>query len=394
VRGPTAGAARLTRETRSSRGSRTDDRQLRRHCCGEEDRVAFPPRAGATSAMRGKRRSRARASHVCSSSIACSRHVRARAQLEEAAMGTQRNVGICVPAFGGYPGPRGAARTGESVFAPGEADIPAARAASIVEEHRRPGHRDPTADSSWQARHTRRLWARSQLSGGAEPADRWTERRWLTRDCKQPQPVGEAPSRRAHRSMGQNQMPDGWTEAGVRDCDRGLPGCIGGSSEVPPTATAAASTSMELVPGGPRIRGLAGRASAGWPGSVPVDPSGMPIGDVRAAESGRGAPTGGGGGRSVQAGRVGHEGNSRFRRPGSRVRPWARPFVWYVIRGVNCRVGDGGGCRRTVRSGEEEARDSWGDTRGSAGPLPLPVAQRQGVRVSVRYHEVRTRVLG
>jgi len=56
--------------------------------------VAFPPRAAAASASRGKRRRRARASHVCSRSTACSRQVRARAQLEEAAMSTLRSVGI------------------------------------------------------------------------------------------------------------------------------------------------------------------------------------------------------------------------------------------------------------------------------------------------------------
>jgi len=57
--------------------------------------VAFPPRAGTASAMRGKRRRRARVSRVCSRSTACSRQVRARAQLEEAVMGTVRSVWIC-----------------------------------------------------------------------------------------------------------------------------------------------------------------------------------------------------------------------------------------------------------------------------------------------------------
>jgi len=57
--------------------------------------LAFPPRAVASSAMRGKRRRRARASHVCLRSTAYSRQVRARAQQEEAAIGTLRSVGIC-----------------------------------------------------------------------------------------------------------------------------------------------------------------------------------------------------------------------------------------------------------------------------------------------------------
>jgi len=124
-------------------GSRTDDRQLRRHCCVEEDRVAFPPRAGAASATRGKRRRRARASHVCSRSTACSRQVRARAKLEEAAMGTLCCLGICVAIsrtiskpWGWRPG------SGERVCA-GGTEFPAARAASTAEEHLGPGHLGP-----------------------------------------------------------------------------------------------------------------------------------------------------------------------------------------------------------------------------------------------------------
>jgi len=151
---------------------------------------------------------------------------------------------------------------------------------------------------------------------------------------------------------------------------------------------------MGLVFGGTRTRGLVGGAPTGWSGSVPMGPSGMPRGDARTVGSSKDASTGGGRGRSVHAGRVGHGGDSQFRRPGSRLWPWARPCVWYVIRGVNCRAGEGGGCRWTVRSGEEEARDRWGAPRGSPRPLPLPVAKGQGVRVSVRNHEVRTRVLG
>jgi len=54
VRGPSASAARFTRATRSSKGSRTEDRKLMRHCCVGEDRVTFPPRAGAPRATREK----------------------------------------------------------------------------------------------------------------------------------------------------------------------------------------------------------------------------------------------------------------------------------------------------------------------------------------------------
>jgi len=48
-------------------------------------------------------------------------------------------------------------------------------------------------DISWQVRHTRRHWPSIQASGGAEPVDRCTERRWETSDCRQAHPVGEAP---------------------------------------------------------------------------------------------------------------------------------------------------------------------------------------------------------
>jgi len=84
-----------------------------------------------------------------------------------------------------------------------------ASAANNAEEHLGPRHLESTAEKSWQARHTRMLWACSQLSGGAESADRWTERRWEIKDCRKPHLVGEAPSRLAHRGMGQNHMPDG-----------------------------------------------------------------------------------------------------------------------------------------------------------------------------------------
>jgi len=95
-RGHSAGAARFTRATSSSKWSRTDDRQLRRHFCVGEARVVFPPRTGAASAIRGKSQRRARATHVFSGSVACSRQVRARAPLEEAAMCSMRSVRICL----------------------------------------------------------------------------------------------------------------------------------------------------------------------------------------------------------------------------------------------------------------------------------------------------------
>jgi len=125
VRGLSAGVARFTRATNSSRGSRTDDRQVRRHCCVEEARVAIQPRAGAASAIRGKRRRRARASHVCSGSAVCSRQVRARAQVEEAAMVTLRSLGSCVASSWRMSRPWGAARTAVNVFAPwGRSSLP------------------------------------------------------------------------------------------------------------------------------------------------------------------------------------------------------------------------------------------------------------------------------
>jgi len=90
--------------------------------------VACPPGAGAASAMRGKIRRRARASHVCTRSMACTRKFRARPQLHEATMGTQRCVGmrlarnlrISRPGGGGGPanGERGCAGGGGRYFLP------------------------------------------------------------------------------------------------------------------------------------------------------------------------------------------------------------------------------------------------------------------------------------
>jgi len=109
----------------------------------------------------------------------------------------------------------------------------AVRAASTAEEHLGPGHLVPTADSSWQVRQSRRLCARSQALGWAERADRWTERRWEKSDCKHTHPFGEAPSRRAHRGIGQNHTLDWWAEAGARGCNREVPGCEVYPSGVP-----------------------------------------------------------------------------------------------------------------------------------------------------------------
>jgi len=96
VRGPSVAAYRCMRAISSPNGSVVAARQLSRHCWVEEDLVALPPRAGAARAMRGNRRRRARVSHVCSRSRACSRQVSDWAHVEEAAMGTLRSVKIRV----------------------------------------------------------------------------------------------------------------------------------------------------------------------------------------------------------------------------------------------------------------------------------------------------------
>jgi len=99
--------------------------------------------------------------------------------------------------------------------------LPRASAASTAVEQRGPEHRAPCGVISRRARHTRSPWVSSHASGGAAPVDRCTERSWDINDCRQPQPVGEAPSRRAHRGIGQNLIPEGWLGAGVRGRDRG-----------------------------------------------------------------------------------------------------------------------------------------------------------------------------
>jgi len=99
-------------------------------------------------------------SHVCSRSRACSRQVSARAHVDEAAIG-----GGCV--------------------------------------------------AQGQCRQYR------QASGGAATVDRCTERSCDTNDCRQLHPVGDAPSRRAHRGIGQNNITEGWVEAVDRCHGRG-----------------------------------------------------------------------------------------------------------------------------------------------------------------------------
>jgi len=97
VRGPSVATCRCMRAISSANGSITAARQLSRHCLVEEDLVALPPLAGAARAMRGNRRMRARVSHICYRSRACSRQVSALEHVEEPAMGTLRSVEIRVP---------------------------------------------------------------------------------------------------------------------------------------------------------------------------------------------------------------------------------------------------------------------------------------------------------
>jgi len=204
----------------SPNGSITAARQLSRHCWVEEDLVALPPIAGASRAMRGNERRRARVSHVCSRSRACSRQVSARAHVDADAMGTLRSVGIRVPSrcTRSRPAGRGPA-SGERACA-GGAELPRASAARTAVEQRGPVHRAHCGVISRQARHTRSPWESSHASSGAAPVYRCTERRWDTKDCRQPRPVGEAPSRREHRGIGQNHIPKGCVRAVVRGRDR------------------------------------------------------------------------------------------------------------------------------------------------------------------------------
>jgi len=136
-------------------------------------------------------------------------------------------VGIRVPSrcTRSRPAGRGPA-SGERACA-GGAVLPRASAARTAVEQRGPGHRAPCGVISRQAKHTRIPWVSSHASGGAAPVDRCTERKWDTKDCRQLHHVGEAPSRRAHRGMGQSHIPEGWVEAMVRGRGRGVLGWDG-----------------------------------------------------------------------------------------------------------------------------------------------------------------------
>jgi len=167
VRGPSVSTCWSMRLIRSPNGSITAARQLSRPCWVDGDLVALPPGAGEASAIRGNKRSRVMVSHVCSRSRACSRQVSARAHVDEAAMGTLRSVGIRVPS-----------RWIDGCLA--------------MVAHGHP----------WSSMVIHGIpWVSSHASGGAAPVDRCTERRWDTKDVRQLHPVGEAPSRRAHRGM-------------------------------------------------------------------------------------------------------------------------------------------------------------------------------------------------
>jgi len=225
--------------------------------------------------MQGNRGRRARVSHVCSRSRACSRQVSARAHVEEAATGTLRSVGIRVPSncTRSRPAGRGAA-SGERVCAGGGVS-PRASAASTAPGQRGPGHHAPCGIISRQVKHTRSPWVSSYASGAAAPVDRCTKRRPDTSDCSQPHPVGEAPSRRAHLGIGQNHMPDGCVEAGVRGRDRGL---LGWDGRIASSSVEASSVSV-----GPAAGGGASRVSPRMPtcissGRSPSAPPGGPEG--------------------------------------------------------------------------------------------------------------------
>jgi len=128
----------------------------------------------------------------------------------------------------------------------------------------------------------------SHVSGGAAPVDRCTERRCDTNDCRQLHPVGEVPSRRAHRGIGQNHMPDWWVEAGIRSRGRGVLGCEDGSLACPSVE----GSSMTM---GPFAGGGASRVSScmspcrfsSVPPRRPVEPAVYPPECPRVPVSGR-----------------------------------------------------------------------------------------------------------
>jgi len=177
--------------------------------------------------MRGNKRKRARVSHVCSQSRACSRQVSARAHVDEAAMGTLRSVGIRVPNSCTRSRPAGRGPASGELACSGGAVLPRANAARTAVEQRGLGHRAPCGSDFPAGQATRSPWVSNYASGGVAPVDRCTERRWDTMDCRQLHPVVEAPSRRAHRGMGQNHITEGWVEAVVRGRCRGVLGWVG-----------------------------------------------------------------------------------------------------------------------------------------------------------------------
>jgi len=113
----------------------------------------------------------------------------------------------------------------------GGALLPRASAASTAVEQRGIGRLAPYGFISRQARHTRSRWESSPVSGGAAPVDKCTDRTLYTNDCRQLHPVGEAPSRRAHRGIGQEHIPEWRLEAGGRV--RGTSSCDDGSLAFP-----------------------------------------------------------------------------------------------------------------------------------------------------------------
>jgi len=131
--------------------------------------------------------------------------------------------------------------------------LPRASAARTAVEQRGPGHRDPCGVISRQARHTRSPWESSHASGWAAPVDRCTKRRWDTNDCRHPHPVGEAPSRRAHRDIGQNHIPEGCVGVVVQGRDRGVMGWDGTLA-----CPSGEGSSISMVP---VAEGMASRAS-------------------------------------------------------------------------------------------------------------------------------------
>jgi len=186
-------------------------------------------------------------------------------------------------------------------------------------------------------------------------------------DCKQPHPVGEAPSRRAHCGIGQNHMPDGWAEAGARGCDRGVPGC-----EVDPTgaSTMVGSTSMGLAPGGmPPLLWVG--VCLHWP-LRGVSRGGPRRGALRGRlDWRRGARRAVGRAlvSRVRTGSADHGGATHIRHADPRLQLGAGPRVQCTVRGGECGTGACRGCRRSRWRWAEEGCGGGGRTQGGrAGP--------------------------